>query len=285
MLGIFKKKKAEKSKRKAVASSKKEIVSPISEEPIENAIGLGNAQHQGARSYQEDSFGFSDISENVVEEKGILAVLADGMGGLSNGKAVSEMVVYGMLEQFNSGRDGQCTGAKLKVMADRINKQVCDTYCQDGRVSSGSTLVAASVYDGILHWLCIGDSRLYLKRGERMYQINEDHDFLNQLLDDVICGDASVASALADPQKDSLVGCIGKRDLDCYDYSKKGYRLDKGDILILCSDGIYNALSEAEMNMCVTEHAMDSCKRLVELVASKQLPGQDNNTVIVMSYR
>ena len=70
-----------------------------------------------------------------------------------------------------------------------------------------------------------------------MYQINEDHDFLNQLLDDVLAGSMSFLAADSDSQKDSLVGCIGKRDLDSFDYSKRGYRLMEGDSLILCTDG------------------------------------------------
>lgn len=248
------------------------------------SVVLGNAQHQGARPYQEDSFGFSDISPHVTESKGILAVVADGMGGLANGKEVSSTIVTAMLEFFNSDQSVCRSGEDLKKAAAAFNERICDTYCKSGKVEAGSTLVAALVNNGYLHWLCIGDSRLYLKRRGRMYQINEDHDFLNQLLDDVVQGRRSYASADSDPQKDSLVGCIGKRELDSYDYSKRGYRLMDGDSLVLCSDGVYNALTPEEFSQSITEDAMGSCENIIRLVYSKHYQNQDNNTVVIMSY-
>jgi len=251
----------------------------------EGVVCIGNAQHQGARSYQEDSFGFSDISESASSKKGVLAVLADGMGGLKNGKAVSDAVVSTLLEWFDSERSVCSSGTDLKNAVSAINQKICDIYCKDGKVESGSTIVSALINNGFLHWLCIGDSRLYLKRNQHIYQINEDHDFLNQMLSEVISGEKTLGEAYSNKQKDSLVGCIGKRDLDSFDYSKKGYRLEDGDILILCSDGIYNALSHSELNMNISTDAMTSCENIIKLVASKNLPNQDNNTIIIISYQ
>ena len=246
---------------------------------------LGNAQHQGKRNYQEDSFGISEISGTASLERGVLAVLADGMGGLKNGKNVSETVVSSLLEWFNNKPDTNTNGAQLKQITTDINNKICDAYCRDGKVNAGSTAVEAFVKDGILHWLCIGDSRLYIKREGRLYQINEDHDYLNELLGDAINDSTSVSRAFNDPQKDSLVGCIGNRRFEGYDYSKRGYPLMYGDVLVLCSDGIYNALSQRELTELVTDDAMESCRNIVELVKAKNLHGQDNNTVIIMAYK
>ena len=248
-------------------------------------VSIGNGQHQGARPYQEDSFGFSDVSPATVSTKGVLAVLADGMGGLKNGRAVSETLVAKMLEVFNAPNVMCTTGQDLKTVATAINREICNVYCKSGKIESGSTLVSVIIKNGYLHWLCVGDSRLYIKRGGRLYQINEDHDFLNQILDDVITGDDTMEDALGNPQKDSLVGCIGKTDLDLFDYSKRGYKLKNGDLLVLCSDGIYNALTYAELCDNVTFDAMGSCSNIINLVASKRIPNQDNNTILVLSYQ
>ena len=280
-----------KSKRfKKIAE---ENVIPVNPVPVADAssinaefpfgtVTFGNAQDQGRRNYQEDSFGFSDIS---LVQKGILAVLADGMGGLKDGKAVSSATVSGILDKFNRKPDAVTTGATLRNLIAEVNIPICDTYCSDGTISSGSTVVTAHINNGYLHWACVGDSRLYIKRHGRLYQINEDHDYLNQLLDIVIAGKLTVEDAYDNVQKDSLAACIGKRDLQSFDYSKRGYALEKGDIVVLCSDGIYNALSVQEMCDNITEEAMPSCERIISLVASKGIPHQDNNTIIVMSYR
>ena len=64
---------------------------------------IGNAQHIGSRKRQEDSFGFSDLSDDILlKERGICAVLADGMGGLDLGREVSEQVVRETLEFFRN---------------------------------------------------------------------------------------------------------------------------------------------------------------------------------------
>ncbi len=246
---------------------------------------LGNAQHQGMREYQEDSFGFSEITEDGSCSKGILAVLADGMGGLTNGKQVSETIVSELLSWFNIGKTTSCTGEELKEKVISVNRKICDAYCTDGTVTSGSTLVAAAINNGFLHWFCVGDSRLYIKRGGRIYTVNEDHDYLSELLCRVMDGTLSASAAFSEPQKDSLVSCIGKSELTDFDYSEKGFELCDGDCIALCSDGVYNALSEEEMCECITEDAMLACGNIKNRILSKRVPNQDNNTIIIISYR
>jgi len=246
-------------------------------------IKIGNAQHQGRRDYQEDSFGISDTNSEFIQNKGVLAILADGMGGLSNGKAVSEHVISSLLAWFRDPSTVCRFGQDIKNAVTAVNAQICDIYCRDGNVNSGSTVIATLIKDGVMHWLAVGDSRIYLKRGARMYQVNEDHDFLNQLLDDVITSGDSPAAAFSNPQKDSLVGCIGKPDLDCFDYSKRGLPLCNGDKIVLCSDGVYNALSTDEINSFLSAEPMIAAENIKNAVLKKHYSGQDNLTVIVIS--
>lgn len=248
-------------------------------------VSIGNIQHQGSRPYQEDSFGFSDFSDGIAKQKGILVVLADGMGGLENGKAVSETAVTSLLEWFNGEYSACRSGADLRNITDEVNQRICDIYCKNGSITSGSTLVTVLIQDGALHWLSIGDSRLYLKRNGKLFQVSEDHDFLNQMLGDVIEGLCTPEKAYTNRQKDSLVGCIGKRDLVTYDFSKRGFLLHEGDILLVCSDGVYNSMSMAELNADITNDAMGSCERIGKHIACKNVAGQDNYTAVVLSYQ
>lgn len=246
---------------------------------------LGNGQHCGARPYQEDSFGFSSIEVEQTTTKGILAVLADGMGGLKNGKAVSDDMVSNLLNWFDA-KGSVCRNAEdLRGVVTTINSRICDIYCSEGTVTSGSTLVTALICGGVLHWLCIGDSRLYLKRNGKLHAINEDHDYLNQLLDNVIEDDLSLQEAFEDPKKACLAECIGKRMIEKMDYSKQGYRLQDGDVLVLCSDGVYNALGNAEFTSLITQDAMASCNNIINTIAAKGFPEQDNNTIVILSYK
>ena len=267
MFGLFKRKGKSLKKQTFVLDS-------VTAEGAEIRFLIGNAQHQGQRDYQEDSFGVSDTSRTAIDTKGLLAVVADGMGGLSNGKEISQESPATVCEDAET----------MKNFVKSMNDELCVMFGNNEGMRSGSTLVMALMKDGLLHWLCVGDSRLYLKRDSRLYQINEDHDYQNQLLGDVIDGNADLNRAFSDPQKDSLAVCIGKKDLNVFDYSRRSLKLEDGDILMLCSDGVYNALSCDELAGNLTGEAMADAERIKQMIISKGIPHQDNNTIIVVSY-
>ena len=246
---------------------------------------LGNAQHQGKRSYQEDSFGFSKITGACAQSRGVLAVLADGMGGLSNGKQVSDTAVTKLLTWFNDENTLCENSIHIMKAVVKINEDICDVYCDDGRTTAGSTLASAFIKGDMMSWVCIGDSRIYIKRNEKLFQINEDHDLLNDMLDQYIDGEYDKDDAFNDSQKDGLVSCIGKWELANIDYNKKPYQLFDGDIIVLCSDGIYNALTYEEFNSLVNEDAMECAQRIKDAVLDKNYARQDNLTIIVMYYK
>ncbi|MBQ3149833.1 MAG: serine/threonine-protein phosphatase [Clostridia bacterium] len=250
-----------------------------------SVLMLGNAQHQGKRPYQEDSCGYSDLGNSeLMNSKGILAVLADGMGGLANGKEVSSTLVSRLLELFNRP-DTVCTGgADLYEWARRINDEICSRFCPDGSIKAGSTLVCALITGGILHWICVGDSRLYLKRNSRIYQVNEDHDYLNDLLSRAICGEISVDEAFSDPQKDVLVSCFGNEQMPRVDYSVSGFSLQSGDRLLLCSDGVYNAIPTELINQLLDKDPQTAAESIETAVLNQGFANQDNLTAIVISY-
>lgn len=250
-----------------------------------SVLALGNAQHQGRRPYQEDSCGYSDLSNDyVLSSKGILAVLADGMGGLANGKEVSGTVVSQMLEYFNSPGTICFGGEHLLTQARIINDSICRRFCPDGSIKAGSTLVCAMINNGFLNWLCIGDSRLYLRRNGMLFQVNEDHDYLNRLLGDAMNGEISVREAFDDPQKDVLVSCFGNSELPAADYSPTGVPLENGDVIVLCSDGIYNAIPTELMNQLLESNPQSAAQNIESAVLNQGFETQDNLTVIVISY-
>ncbi len=254
--------------------------------PFEDGYTLcfGNAHHQGKRPYQEDSFGFSSLADKkLLAVKGVLAVVADGMGGLSNGKEVSSAVVSSLLDYFNNPDTVCKSGEELLELTRRINERICERFCPDGQIKAGSTLVSALVNKGFLHWLCIGDSRIYLKRNDMLYQLNEDHDYLNSLLDDAFRGKTSYEDAFCDPQKDVLVSCIGNSELLEADYSINGLKLEKGDVIALCSDGIYNAISKETFKKLLTADAQLSAQSVETEVLRQNFQNQDNLTIIVIS--
>lgn len=296
-----KKKKAEKPARSTREGKRKERgtkgsgeVSDKSEGSIklyytENdfiTVKIGNCAHQGARDYQEDSFGYSNIIDSdVISEKGFVAVLADGMGGLSNGKEISSYVVSAFIEMFNALSYDAPFPPQLERMVESINSEVCRNFCEGGKSGAGSTIVAAFTYKTNLYWVCTGDSRLYLKRGCKLYVANEDHDYFNQLLPELMHGETSMERISNDEQKDALTSYIGCEKLPFIDVSKRGFAIHKEDALVLCSDGIYNAVSDAEIiNILAQNEPQAASEEIVQAVLNKNIAGQDNLTVMVIKF-
>lgn len=250
-------------------------------DPSRLGLQFGNAQHIGARNHQEDAFGFSDISAEAIDTKGVFAVLCDGMGGLSGGRETAMSTVSAVLSaagfhDFRHGFDG-----KITSVIEAIGKKIHDQY-NVKRFQTGSTLALVYIYKNKLYWACVGDSRVYLIRGGMMTALNEDHDRQNQLLGEYIDGERSLSSVFADKQKDNLASFIGAKTLTV-DVSRAPMPLMAGDGILLCSDGIYNNISECEMlRLTAGCHAQEGCEAIVSTIAAKANPSQDNMTVMLI---
>lgn len=248
-------------------------------------INTGNSQNQGARPYQEDSFGYSDItSSSVVSEKGMLAILSDGMGGLANGKDVADSVVQASIAMFDSINPKGNIEEQLRNIVAFINQSVADKYVgDDGRSKAGATMVFAYIYKNRIYWITVGDSRIYCFRNGNLMQMNEDHDYKNQLLREYINNGGSLDEINADKQKDSLVCFIGKSEIPYVDVSIRGYKIKPDDTFVICSDGIYNGISEDTMKNILSHYdAQKASDKIVSQVVGARLPGQDNMTVMVI---
>lgn len=253
-------------------------------EDVSMYINTGNSQNQGARPYQEDSFGYSNlIDTEIISNKGLLAILSDGMGGLSNGKSVADYVVQTSIAMFESLNPKSDISNQLCNIANYINESVCSRYANDNGSTAGATMVFAYIFKNRIFWITVGDSRLYCYRNGHLLQMNEDHDYKNQLLREYINDGGSLSEIESDSQKDSLVCFIGKRDIPYMDVSLKGFRIKPNDTFVLCSDGIYNAVTnEGLAEILSNNDAQTASDKIVSKVVDSALPGQDNMTVMVI---
>jgi len=249
-------------------------------------VYTGNSQNQGARPYQEDSFGYSNIVDSkLVSAKGVFAILSDGMGGLSNGKSVADYVVQTAIALFDSINPKADISQQLKNIAQFINEGVCKQYiAADGSSKAGATMVLAYIFKNRIYWITMGDSRLYCFRNGHLLQMNEDHDYKNQMYREYIERGGSLRDIENDPQKDSLVCFVGRAEVPYVDVSLKGYKIRPNDTFVLCSDGIYNGIRHDLMKEILANfQAQDASDRIVSTVVNARLPGQDNMTVMVIN--
>jgi hypothetical protein len=168
-------------------------------EPIDKdyRLSFGNVQHIGKRDDQQDAFAISDNKDKVLsKEKGVFAIVADGMGGLDNGRESSNLVVTSMMRYFTEKPFLSSIPLELRNMVVSTNSDLLDHLSRTSNSKSGSTLVAIIIRDNELFWISVGDSRIYLYRKNRLYLLNRDHNYVNDLFQEVNDGKITLEDAL-----------------------------------------------------------------------------------------
>ena len=257
---------------------------PVPEvEPISPLLSyqVANLQQKGARPYQEDSFAFVnalDVTE--IRENGLMAIVADGMGGMEAGKQVSEMAVSCMVSAFSQMQRTGDLALQLRnavIAAD-------DALVQRFKGIGGTTLISCIIYDEKLYFASVGDSYLYLMRGGSLYRLNREQNYRHQLYAEAIsAGSIDPTEADQDPDGHRLSAFLGMGGLSDLDYLRQPLPLRDGDILLLCSDGVGGVVTESQIIQNLSNNsAAEMCLNLDESVRRAARVHQDNYTALVI---
>jgi serine/threonine protein phosphatase PrpC len=246
-------------------------------------FSAGNAQDIGAREEQQDSFGFSDPSDKAfVRHGGFLGVVADGMGGLSNGREAGAAAVRSFLAAYQAKPASESVADALSRSVGEANQAVRQIVQNGSAHDAGTTLAAAVVLDSELYWIAVGDSRIYWVHDNELTQLTADHIYAAMLNREVALGKISRSEAENHPERASLTSYLGQSQPALTDRNLKPLLLHQSDSVLLCSDGFYRALSSDEIVDGFRGNPQHACDSLVQLVLSKHRNQQDNLTVIAL---
>ncbi len=245
----------------------------------------GDAQWIGRRGDQQDAFGFAGFAQDG-GRGGVLAVLADGLGGLRDGGPASRLAVQRMLAVYDERRPDEPPVQILRRALGAANRAVYELACGSaGAGKMGTTLVAALVQGDQLYWVSVGDSRLYLYRGAdgSVVQCTQDHNYRNELLAQVAAGRSTREAAETAPSGEALTSFIGIAAISYVDFNLRPLTLFPGDRVLLCSDGVHGVLSATELASALRQEAQAGAAALLDAVKAKALAGQDNATVALIA--
>lgn len=246
-------------------------------------LAVGNGQHIGDRQEQQDAFGFSDPGNGAfLAHGGLLGIVADGMGGLSHGSDASHSAVKTFLHEYELKTPDESIPDALSRALNAANRAVVDLAGHFGtRNGTGTTLAAAVVHGDTLHWISAGDSRVYLCRRKNLIRVTSDHVYAQQLNEEAAKGKISRAEAESNEERAGLTSFLG--DLKDVDRNRQPYPMSPGDRVILCSDGLYRAVTDGEMAAAFQHDPQTACDTLVQQALAKQRQHQDNLTIIAFS--
>lgn len=245
-------------------------------------FAVGNLHNIGQRDEQQDSFCLSNIGdENALIQKGALAVVADGMGGMEGGAVISQTVTDVFREKYS--RAGTIENPRTFLLeAAQDAERAVEAYISRSGIEGGSTLVAILAKSSVLHFISVGDSHIYLWRNGQITQINREHNYGELLKEKAARGEVAPDEPYINPRRHALTAYIGKGSLNIVDQGERF--LTSGDKIFLCSDGVYNALGDNVLAAALAGDAATAAQEIEKQVLAQNLPKQDNFTGIVLEY-
>ena len=219
-----------------------------------------------------------------------LLVLADGMGGYNAGEVASGIAVKTItnLVREGLGREDldsvdRNTGLSrasivLRDAITRANKIIYQTARSQAECEGmGTTVVAALFYDNRISIAHVGDSRLYRQRGSQIAQVTMDHSLLQELVDR---GFYSPEEAQRAANKNYVTRALGVEAQ--VEVEVQEHPVDKGDIFILCSDGLSDMVEDEDIRLTISTFGanLDTvAKQLIQL--ANENGGRDNVSVVL----
>ena len=235
-------------------------------------IVYSNEQHKGSRKEQQDSFGFSDIEESqFVSHGGFLSVVADGMGGMKHGGEASVVAINAFFSAYGDKIPSESIPMALQRSLHHANEAVLSLANKTGQEGNvGTTLVASVIHDNFMYWISVGDSRMYIYHDNNLSLLTTDHVYANELNNLAELGEITREEAETHKQRGALTSFLGIEVLKEVDQNIKPYSLSEGDRLILCSDGLYNGISDTEIaHVLGSAKSNEICRSLLNLVLEK----------------
>ena len=249
------------------------------------------------RDHNEDSFLVADLTrriaslqpevrEHEVGPRGTLFVVADGMGGAAAGEIASDMAVDSiyahMIGEWGNDQEvsEQRFAFRLKEAVEFANGRIHEyAKAHPEHRGMGTTTTSAGVFEKALYLAQIGDSRGYLIRAGKITQITKDQSLMQRLVD---AGELTEEEAAVSERRNIILQALGPDPHVKVDLTRQDLR--KGDMLIMCSDGLSGLVPRDDM-LAIAQRATDLvslCKELID--TANERGGPDNITCIVARF-
>ena len=241
---------------------------------IKAATDLGQKRARNEDSWEVWSP--ADPAERA--RRGVLLVLADGMGGARSGDVASHLAVETLVRTYR-----EATGADLledlEAALIAANRAIfAENERQHDLPGMATTLTAAVVRGTELLLAHVGDSRAYLARAGKIHQLTEDHSLVARLVAE---GQMTSDEARLDPRRNLLMRSVGLAPSVPIDARRAEEVLAPGDTLLLCSDGLHGLVADRDIAPVLAGDDLESVAAQLIALANRA-GGSDNITVIVV---
>jgi PPM family protein phosphatase len=252
-----------------------------------NLTVVGQTEVGLVRQTNEDAFVVADLTGDSlvtsgpitrfeIGDRGVLLAVSDGMGGHNAGEVASALVVESLERAMASAGPSRPGDALVERAVKSANRTVWEASHLPGRENMGATLTAMFLEGGTAHIAEVGDSRAYLLRDGQLVQVTRDQSYVQALVDS---GAMKPGEAATSPFRNIILQAMGQTPDVQVALGRLSLR--QRDCFILCSDGLTNKVTPADMVAIILgAPRMDvACARLI--ARANELGGEDNITVVM----
>jgi protein phosphatase len=228
-------------------------------------------KHQGlVRNDNQDLFFVKEFDDGC-----ILMAVADGLGGMVGGKRAAETAKECL---YNFNPECQAVEAHIEELMQEANRRIMETVEKEPDLEGmGTTMTAACVRNGTVCWAHVGDSRLYLFRGDELHQITEDDTMAGFLFSE---GELTKEEARIHPGNKLVFQCIGGSGE--FEADTGNFEVQAGDLLLFSTDGLHDEVPEEEI-VSTLRSDKDLEEKMDNLFsAALAAGGKDNIAVVVV---
>lgn len=242
-------------------------------------ISAGMLSDAGCHREINEDCGYYELPHNPAQfgSKGLLALVADGMGGHAAGEIASRMAATIISLAYYGSR--QSPREALKESFETANRAIYQAARKQSRLHGmGTTCTALVIHEGAAYAAQVGDSRLYLIRDEQIYLMSEDHSAVMEM---VRRGVLTIEDARHHADKNVILRALGTQPEVSVSTWPSAFPVRDQDCFALCSDGLYDLVSDDEIREIVIAHAPEAaCARLITL--ARERGGYDNITACIV---
>lgn len=222
-----------------------------------------------------------DRAEVLISDDSVLAIVADGMGGHARGDLAAETAVASLVTNFRRGRHRPREPATFLAEAiAAAHRDVLELGAgMRPEIRPGTIIVCTLVASGKLWWANVGDSRAYHLRNGRALARTRDHTVVESL---IAAGEITAEQAQIHPDRHMVEYCLGVDDAPPPARVSGPRTLAAGDVILLCSDGLWSQIGEALILERIAQ--MDDLEETIDDLAQDAVragrPQSDNVTIV-----
>jgi protein phosphatase len=229
------------------------------------------------REHNEDSLGvYRPDHEAELERRGLLLLVADGMGGYAAGEVASRVALETVSIEYYGDSWGDLEDALDRAL-QLANEAVREEATRNvERAGMGTTIAAAVICRGELAAANVGDSRVYVSRGGLLRQVTHDHSWVAELM---AAGKLTAEEAKRHPMRNVVTRSLGGRaDVEVETYPRD--QLRPGDVVLVCSDGLWGMIPADQIQEIVEPLSAQAAADAL-VAAANDAGGHDNISAIV----